>query len=494
MQPVVKSTCGAVRGALHDGVTAFLGIPYAASPFGAKRLLAPAPVEPWHGVRDALAYGPTAPQTQYRRPFDGLLPNPIRPGDDCLNLNVWTPDAGASGLPVMVWVHGGSFANGSGAVPEYEGSRFARDGVVCVTLNYRLGVEGFAQLAGAPANRGLLDQVAALRWVHDNVARFGGDPTNVTIFGESAGGMSVTCLLAMPRAEGLFRRAIAQSGAGHHVSSPATAERVAAILGRRLGVPPTRDAVAALPPDQVLKAQSMVAEEALLDREPERWGDVAANGMPWEPVTDGDVLPGRPIDLVAGGAGARVDLMTGTTTEEHRFFLVPPGVLDMAGEAMLSATAAGLGLPQRAVDRYRSTRPGASAGDLLSAVITDWFFRVPAVRLAEAHTANCGRTHLYEFAWRTPVLEGRLGACHSLELPFVFDTLAAEGVSLRAGPEPPQSLASAMHGAWVAFARSGDPGWPCYDLERRTTMRFGDRCEVLADPGSDERRLWDGIR
>src|SRR5438477_4351549 len=219
MDTIVRIEQGAVRGSAAEGVVSFKGIPYAAPPFGLNRFRPPQPVELWSGVRDALTYGPTVLKPPYFPPFDALLPEPVIPGEDCLNLNIWSPDLGQAKLPVMVWIHGGAFANGSGAISWYDGSRFARDGIVCVTINYRLGVDGFLYLDNENANLGLLDQIAALAWVQENIAAFGGDPGNVTIFGESAGGMSVGTLLAMPRAVGLFRRAIAESGAGHHVIS-----------------------------------------------------------------------------------------------------------------------------------------------------------------------------------------------------------------------------------------------------------------------------------
>jgi para-nitrobenzyl esterase len=488
MDAVVRTRHGAVRGRVSDGVAAFKGIPYAAPPFGPNRLRAPVPPEPWTGIRDAHGLGPTAPQGPYRQPFDQLLPNPVVPGEDCLNLNVWTPEPGPAGLPVMVWIHGGAFTNGSGTVPTYDGSRFARDGVMCVTLNYRLGVEGFAHLTGAPANRGLLDQVAALEWVRENAAAFGGDPGRVTIFGESAGAMSVASLLAMPRARGLFRRAIAQSGAGHHAMSPATAEKVAAMLAARLGVAATREAVAALPVGRVLEAQLAISAEARGHRDPERWGDVALDTMPWEPLVDGEVLPLRPFEAVASGTGADVDLMVGTTADEQRLFLVPTELIDQVTEGQLDAVAAGYGLGPDGVATYRASRPGATPGDLLAAVGTDWMFRVPAIRLAEAH----GRGHVYEFDWPSPRFGGRLGACHYLEVGFVFDRLGPERALT--GGEPPQRLAAAMHRTWAEFARSGDPGWPAYERERRTTMVFGERCRLVEDPRSGERRLWEGIR
>ena len=224
MEPIVATTTGAVRGSAADGVLSFKGIPYAAPPFGHLRFAAPQPPQPWEGVLDCLEFGPTATKAPYPAPFDQLMPEPEIAGEDVLNLNVWTPGPDGA-LPVLVWIHGGAFVHGSGAVSTYDGTAFARDGVVCVTINYRLGVDGFLLLDGVPANRGLLDQVAALRWVHANIAAFGGDPANVTIAGESAGANSVCTLLAMSQADGLYRRAIAQSGGADKVHSRATAEQ-----------------------------------------------------------------------------------------------------------------------------------------------------------------------------------------------------------------------------------------------------------------------------
>ena len=253
---VVTTGSGQVRGSVADGVTTFKGIPYAAPPFGANRFREPQPVEPWSGVRDALTYGPTPPHVAISRArWTTLLPDPIIPGEDCLNLNIWSPDLGSVGLPVMIWIPGGAFVHGSNAVSWYDGRHFARDGVVCVTINYRLGADGFLYLGDGIANLGLLDQIAALNWVQENIAAFGGDPNNVTIFGQSAGAMSVATLLAMPRAEGLFRRAIAQSGAGHHVLSAMTARRVGRYLAEKLGVEATREAIAAVPIDRLLQGQ-----------------------------------------------------------------------------------------------------------------------------------------------------------------------------------------------------------------------------------------------
>src|SRR5947209_5126799 len=344
MQTVVRTQQGAVRGSVFDEVVAFKGIPYAAPPFGPNRFQPPRPVELWDGVREALNYGPTAPKAPYVPPFDVLIPEVDIAGSDCLNLNIWSPDLGQASLPVMVWIHGGAFANGSGSVPVYDGTRFARDGVVCVTINYRLGADGFLYLGDGIANLGMLDQIAALTWVQENIAAFGGDPNNVTIFGESSGGMSVATLMAMPRAAGLFRRAIAQSGAAHHVISPATAQRIGQYLAEKLGVEPTREAIATVPLNRLTQAQQQLRVEISAKPDPALWGEVAANLMPFEPVVDGSLLPARPLDSIAAGASANVDVLVGNNADEFRLYLVPVGPINAINEQILSRTVAAYGL------------------------------------------------------------------------------------------------------------------------------------------------------
>jgi len=496
MNAVVKTRYGEVRGSVGDGVNTFKGIPYAAPPFGANLLRPPQPVAPWSGVRDALTYGPKSPQLPYPPPVNMLLPEFAVPGEDCLNLNLWSSDLGSAGQPVMVWIPGGMFEyHGMGASPWYDGSRFARDGIVCVTINYRVGAEGFLYLGGGIANLGLLDQIAALEWVQENIAAFGGDPEKVTIFGESAGALSVGTLLSMPRAEGLFRRAIAQSGAAHHVSSASTARRVGLRLAEKLGVEATREAIAAVPVDRLLAAQAELRADLMAHPDPERWGgEVVASMLPWQPVVDGDIIPARPIDRIVAGAASDVDVMVGTNTDEHRLFLVPDGVIERATDEALAAVVAAYGLPVEAtVAAYRAAHRGTSAGDLLAAIQTDWYWRIPAIRLADAHAKRPASTYMYEFAWRSPQFDGLLGACHALEIPFVFDTLGS-GTELLWGADPPQQLADSMHAAWVAFATNGDCGWPRYDLSRRATMRFDTTSEVVDDPRSAERALWEGVR
>ncbi len=495
MDKVVRTRQGNVRGSEADGVFSFKGVPYASPPFGANRFKAPQPVVAWDGVRDALVYGATVPKPPYFPPFDVLLPEPVIAGEDCLNLNIWSPDLGQAKLPVLVWIHGGAFANGTGAITIYDGARFARNGVVCVTINYRLGIDGFLSFADGSTNRGLLDQVAALEWVQENIAAFGGDPGNVTIAGESAGGMSVGTLLSMPRAKGLFRRAIAESGAGHHVISAETAQRVSAYFADKLGVKPTQEALAQVPLATLVQAQVELSADVFNKPNPALWGEIAANQMPFEPVIDGDIVPMRPIDNIVAGHAAGVDVLVGTNAEEQRLFLVPNGVINYITEEALTNTMAAYGLPvDTALTTYRSARPDASPGDLLGALVTDWFYRIPAIRLAEAQVKNNSTAYMYQFGWRSPQFGGALGACHALEIAFAFNNLDKEDNEALLGTNAPQQLADTMHAAWVAFITNGNPGWPQYDLTRRATMRFDEASAVIDDLQGTERVLWDGLR
>lgn len=484
MDRVVPTTAGQVRGRVANGVSSFLGIPYAAAPVGPNRFAPPARPPTWGGVRDALEHGPTAPASSDPAPLERLLPAVVIPGEEYLNINVWVPEDAAR-TPVMVWIHGGGYINGSNSRPTFDGTTFARDGVVLVGVNYRLGAEGFLLLPGGTANLGLLDQVAALRWVQENIAAFGGDPSNVTVFGESAGGMSVASLMAMPSAEGLFRRAIVQSGGGHLVLSAATAARVAGHVADEVGVP-LEDLPQVLP-QRLVEAQQALAVRIQSVPDAAGWGGAAVNAMVYEPVVDGHVLPDLPIRRIAAGSAAGIDLLVGSTRDEYRLFLVPFGNMDRATEATLQAIAAEYGLPEGALDEYRAVRPDASPGMLLTDVVTDWLFRIPTIRIAEAHAG----THVYEFDWASPEFDGKLGACHALELGFVFDTLHST-VGL-AGHEPPQELADAMHRAWVAFATDGDPGWEPYGQDRNV-RRFGTTVETVRDPRGNTRAVWETIR
>jgi para-nitrobenzyl esterase len=469
---------------------AFKGIPYAAPPIGPDQFGPPKAPKLWRAVRDAQEFGATAPKGTSR-----LVPDATIPGDDFLNLNVWTPGLGGH-LPVMVWIHGGSFTSGAGSLSLYDGTSFARDGVVLVTINYRLGMYGFLQLDSCSANLGLLDQIAALEWIQHNVDAFGGDPANVTVFGESSGAMSIGCLLAMPRASGLFRRAILQSGAAQHALSRRTAEIIGHRLSDLIGVPLSAEALADVPLERVIAAQEELATAAMVEQDPERWGEVGLNLMPFEPVIDGDVLPTEPLEAIASGMSADIDILIGTNTEEFRLFLVPVGLMELVTDDLLRLRITRYGLdPDRVLPVYREGHPYATSGELLAAIYTDWFYRIPAVRLAEAHVRqHNAATYLYEFGWQSPTFDGRLGACHAAEIAFVFDALHDESLTPLFGTDLPQQVADAMHSAWVAFASSCDPGWAAYETNNRQTMHFNTTSRVLNDPRPRERDLWQGHR
>lgn len=453
--PIVTTTTGRVAGRTVDGISSFLNIPYAAPPVGPAAFAAPARPAAWDGVREATEYGPTAPQIPYPAPIAALLDNVIALGDDYLNLNVWTPDPAGAGLPVMVWIHGGAFTRGSNRITMYAGDTFARDGVVCVGINYRLGTAGFASIAGAPENRGLRDQLAALQWVQENIASFGGDPGNVTIFGESAGAMSVASLLASPLATGLFRRAIMQSGNGTSAADVTDARMVTARLAEILGVEATADAFGTVDDAALLAAQTQLALEMITNPDPSLWGasvvEVGMGIMSQFPVVDGEVLTSVPQEAIAAGSGAGVPLIAGWNADEFRFFLTATGGAAAVTE---DGAAALLGRAPGGLD-YLNARlaAGATPGDVLAEALTARAFSIPSTTIAQSRAP--GSTFLYEFCYRSPQSDIRAG--HAVEIPFVFDHLDAAHPLV--GPEPDQRIADEMHRAWVQFATTGDPGW-----------------------------------
>ncbi|MFD5179608.1 carboxylesterase/lipase family protein [Nocardia sp. NPDC058379] len=471
MEPIVTIASGAVRGRTEAGVTRFLGVPYAAAPVGAKRFQLPEPAPAWDGVRESSQMGGTCAQSPYPAPIHALIGSDGIPGDEYLNANVWTPDPGASGLPVLVWIHGGAFVRGSNARAIYDGTAFARDGVVLVSINYRLGISGFAVLEGAPLNRGLHDQIFALRWVRDNIAAFGGDPDNVTVFGESAGGMSVAALIAAPQSTGLFRRAIMQSGNGAVAADADDARKVSAALAAELGIAPTAADFGGLGPDELRAAQNAVALAVMTDPDPRRWGaSVVGQGMgimSLFPVIDDDIVPGAPTAVLAANPDRAVPLIAGTTADEFRFFTVPTGITAAVTADTLPFVLTRYGIDPAVAQTYSAQRPDAGPAEIFNAILTDWCFRAGTVDFAEANAAGAP-THVYEFAWPTD-LPG-LGACHVLEVPFVFDALA--GAHALTGPHPPQALADEIHAAWVRFATDGDPGWPAFDSENKQVRIF----------------------
>lgn len=462
--PIASTTSGRVRGYTRDGVSRFLGIPYAAPPFGRLRFAAPARPEPWDGVRDATAPGPNLPQRH--RPFPKIDVTPLvgsgwREGEDCLTLNVWTPDPSARGLPVMVFIHGGAFVLGEKDAPVHDGSGFARSGLVCVAINYRLGIEGFLPIPGAPTNLALRDQIAALAWVRENIAAFGGDPDNVTACGESAGAFSLANLTTSPLAAGLFRRAIVQSGHGSLVRSIDVAGRVVKKLARMLKTSADVEGFRRKSMDECLTALVKIQSPwRHVDLREADGRDPAYNMVRFLPVHGDDVLPVPPLDALRSGAGAGIDLLIGCTREEMNLFQVPAGVRRKIGPWMATWALRKPEPRAKEILRAYGLRQGRTAGEAFGDALTDLFFRLPARRFAAAHQ---GRAHVYEFAWRSPACDGELGACHALELPFVFDTLATcTGPRGMAGTNPPQEMADRIHALWARYVVDGHLPWPQY--------------------------------
>ena len=501
--PIVRTSHGQVRGRVERGCAVFRGIPFARPPFGEFRLAAPQPPQRWDGVRDAAAFRPAPPQPP--EALGAARPQPDS-GDhdplDCLTVNVWSPDPGAAGLPVMVWIYGGAYLFGQAGQPMYDGSALASAGVVVVTFNYRVGFEGFGQLDGAPANRGLLDQVAALRWVAGNVAGFGGDPGNVTVFGESAGAGSIAALLAMPRAAGLFRRAVAQSVPGTYFSADLAADiggAIAAELGRRA----TAADLAGTGPDDLVRATGALI--AKLPGYADRWGAVALTPTPFSPVVDGEVLPQPPWRALADGAAAGIDLIAGCNRDEYRLFIM----LGTGGlrQGEITAEQAATVLRAFAADvggeaAYRAAYPAADPGQLLELVYSDWLFRMPSFRLADAHAAGSAgraRTFCYELCWEAPAARAadgtilNLGACHALDVPLVFGSLPLLPGTLQLDAAPtPEALAVSkwMRSSWTRFAAESDPGWPAYDPGQRLTQVIDSQPTVRPAPEGPSRNIW----
>lgn len=427
-----------------DTLDRYLGIPYAAPPFGENRFRMPQPPAPWSAERPATAFGPAAPQSPYPGAIGQLLPNLAADGTepDILTVNVWTPH-GAAGLPVVLWIHGGALERGGSSIPLYDGTPFARDGVVFVSANYRLGSEGFSVLEGAPRNLGLEDVAAALRWVHSEIGAFGGDPARITAMGESAGGALVAALAARPDTRELLAGAIVQSGP-LDAQTPERAGRVTRSLAERLGVPATRDAFAALSPAALLTARDAQSAGSSLLRSAPSFALCA----------DPQSLPHAAVDALPD---ASFPLLIGSNTDEYRLWLTPEAVAKVRGVTAWVARRA-LKLNAAVTRAYRADLPDATAGELVGQGLTDTLLRAPMVRAARERRHP---TFVYEFAWRSPVRG--LGAAHALELGFVFRDIDSEDSVRMAGTRAPHQLAEEMHAAWVRMITTGDPGWPAFD-------------------------------
>ena len=493
MGRIVEIAQGKLEGVFADGVWRFNAIPFAKPPVGALRWRMPEPPQPWAGVRQAQSVGTIA--AQIRTPIEDMLD--ITDGEkseDCLYLNIWTPDLDGAKRPVMLWIHGGAFNTGGGHVLAYRGDPLAARGdVVAITINYRLGAFGFLNLLDAtdgklPATgaEGLADQIAALRWVRENVSAFGGDPGNVTIFGESAGGMSVGALLSSPAARGLFHKAIAQSGAAHVGKPRALSAAVARSLISESGL--SSEALLQAPMEAILKAQGAIIAN------PKGFG-----GLPFMPTIDGTILPARPIDGVRQGCAAGIPVLAGSTRDEWNIFTVMRPKLREMDEAKLSTFTAGVTGEDCAAGVVAAYAEGTPF-ERWNAIMTDHSFTVPAIRLAEAQSAYAP-SYAYRFDWRSPFMGGVLGACHTLEVGFVFGTFDQQNAGQFFGNDAAaRALGDAMMESWIAFARTGNPSnphtgaWPQYESGKRRTMILGDGPpHAVGAPHEERRKAWDAV-
>lgn len=480
----VHTRLGQLRGETGNGYHVWKGIPYAQPPVGKLRFHAPQPLEPWEGVRAATSFGPICPQPMpSAESMTGNLVEPPEQSEDCLYLNIWTPASKApeKGRPVMVWIHGGTFVTGSGIIPLYDGERMAKNGdVVVVTINYRLGPLGFLHLTpkgdGLTSNAGLLDQIAALEWVRDHISAFGGNPDEVTVFGESAGAMSIAALLAMPAAEGLFQRAILQSGASQ-VLPTSQAEQVTAVYLQQLGVDTQHpERLFSLPTDALMLAMAKTHE-------------VIGPGMAmiYQPIVDGVTLPDVPLSAIAQGSAKQVSVLIGTNLHEGAYFIRKESHLmnkSTARQALEMMT--GMSDIGDLIEPFPVTIEGQAQ------MLTDLFFWRPALALAVAQSAHAP-VWMYRFDWTLPGHPTFEQAVHGAEIAFVFDNLELLdklGLEIQSSM---QKLAQDMQQAWVAFARDGKPvlsegAWPMYDREERTTAIFHQNIKVEHDPEGDRRR------
>jgi para-nitrobenzyl esterase len=506
----VRTSRGTLLGSSERGLVVFRGIRYARPPVGERRFRPPEPADPWEGSMAATEFGPACPQGFGASPppgaparppvFGGLFgPGAYGMSEDCLSLNVWTPACDTAKRPVLVFVHGGAFRLGTSTAATYDGSALcARGDVVVVTLNYRVGALGFMHLPELGAvNLGLLDQVAALEWVAAEIEAFGGDPSAVTVFGESAGAKSIECLLAMPAARGLFRAAILQSTYAPAMD-PGVAREFARSVTEAAGVGDDPPALLTLPVPTILAAVT----EVQMRSGPNLFGGSIG------PVADGSVLPAEPIAAVREGSVPPVPMIVGTNLDEARLFgAIGPGGLAVDEAALvqrLDALLAGAGgrSGDQVAEAYRQFRSGrgqgASPTDVLYAAQTDRMFRQHSIALAEAHSSHQRDVWMFLFTWPSEIQDGVLGACHALELPFVFGTLDGPTAELTGTDEAAQELSATLQSAWLGFAGSCAPpaelDWPRYEPGRRATLELGRTVGTLEAPEEPERLFWSDAR
>ncbi|MEV4113409.1 carboxylesterase family protein [Nonomuraea sp. NPDC049695] len=501
LNAVVTLDQGTLQGRSDGGVTAFLGVPFAAAPIGGLRFAPPQPPTPWQGVRQATTCGPAAPQppADPDRPADAMQlltgsPSLLQAEDNCLTLNVWTP--GLTGAPraVLVWIHGSGWLSGATAWPGYHGRNLAAaEDIVVVTPNYRLGPLGFLRVPGvAEGNMGFLDAVAALRWVHENIARFGGDPGRVTVAGQSGGAVTSVALLTSPLATGLFRRVFAQSGPlGIPMPTPDEAEQTGKEYLNVLGLTPaTAHRLRDLPAGRLIDGYRSLVAGGGRRR-------IGAPAPPMHPIAGGPGLPTPVLEALDGGAGAGIDVLIGATAEEMNPFLaIDPSAAAITRDAVLQLLAKlAPGTDADTVyGHYETRRPGARPSQILADITTDRLVRLPALRVAEARARHGHPGYVYQVDWRSPAL----GACHTVDIPLLFDNLPAWSASpMFAGVDPAavEPIGRPFRRAVGSFVRTGDPNapgvpeWAAYTPADRRTLRFDTLTTALSDPAGGERRL-----
>ncbi|MHA1914742.1 MAG: carboxylesterase/lipase family protein [Promethearchaeota archaeon] len=493
---IIKTESGNIQGYTENGIEIFKGIPFAEPPIGDLRFCPPVIKKPWDGVFDSTKYGPCAYQgfTNLEEWFGKLE----HESEDCLNLNIWTPAADGKKRPVMVWIHGGAFITGSGCHEFYDGSALTKRGnVVIVTINYRLGALGYLYIPGATANVGQLDQIAALKWVHNNIEAFGGDPDNVTIFGESAGGYAVVTLPAMPAAKGLFHRVIAQSAP---YFDPEVSEKNTKTLMRKLKVKKGDiDALRKLPAKKIIEAQDNMMETDI------------SNLLAFRPLIDGDIIPKHPLEAYRNGECKDIEFIIGSNLDEAKLFtaLAPElnSRIEAGGDNMLIILMGMLKIEKtksrEILDTYKKAREGKFSiepVELLNVLINDGMFRIPTIRLLEAQSKHQPNTYNYMFTYPSPYLNGTLGSPHAVEIPFVFNSLDIPLLDGFVGNGPSeQVLSEKVMDAWIAFAHTGNPNhdnlpqWPSYKVDQRATMFLGNECNIVNAAFDKEREAWDGL-
>ncbi|WP_169813218.1 carboxylesterase/lipase family protein [Nocardia jejuensis] len=475
------TTAGRIAGLETGGTLSFKGIPYAAPPFGENRFAPPQPPQAWDGVREAFEFGPAAPQPDTFAFADHETP--LYPwGTDCLSLNAFTPDLGAARLPVMVWLHPGGYVSGSASTARADGSLFAREGVVTVTVNYRLGVDGFLAVPGGTRNAGLRDIAAALQWVRNNIHRFGGDADAVTVFANSAGGGALSMIARTAAAEGLLRRAILQSVPLLVVTELDEADTLAKRVLAELDAETDPHSI---PLPELLRRQRALDERF---RDASIWNPYTYRYTPFMPAVDGTLAPDS---TLRERIPSSIDLLIGSNRDESRSTLLRTGQFDSATAQDLDDAESAYLVPEASRSASRRLYGHLPLGEQLAETVTNQMFRGPAVELTRAHAAAGGNTFGYEFAWQSPAYDSRMGASHALELPFLFDNLADPIYGPQLGDSAPAELGHAIRQSWIRFAKTGDPGWPRYDAEQRSIMVFDESSRVESDPREHHRRAWD---